>query len=517
MWQPTRKETLTLLVAGIVLLTSLFVRLDGHPSQFPAEDEVIVMVAATKLNTPHPLYDSREYNYEHPPLGKYILGWALDRGKEYYNTSLIPINLYVYSYLAATELRDQLPRFQAWAAIIGLLFLVALFFLGRELFDTRTGIFAAMLGGLSIGFINNSRIVFQDALLPLFLTLSIIFALRYVKGNLSRTWRGIPTPYFDLTLSLLFLGASILTRIGQPPFFLLGMIIGLWGVRGKWTPFLIGSTIMGGLVLLVYPLELILALGRETYAGTFLQVVNGSILTDLLSMTSYSFIGGILLALGGGILYHQRKKINLKEKFHALNSTHRLALGMVGITFLAAVFTQLGFLARYSMVFLIIPLVYGAHAIRKYVPAWGKIIIVGLLLLDCIILVGASPDMRTHTLFPEGNPYLPDHGEKYALFQKLLDEQGVKEYFTNDARIILMDPRARPVPPFHKRYDIGNKCDMEFLETQEGKLLLYNPSYQPIGKNTFLCTLLTHERLTPVQGIVDPMGLEWYRIQPKLG
>ncbi len=515
MWQPTRKETLALAVVGIVLLTSVFVRLDGMTTTFPVDDEIIVMVAATKLNTPHPGYDPREYNYEHPPLGKLLLGWALDKTKKYPNTAGIQINLYAYSYLASPELRDQLFSFRAWTAIIGILFLVALFFLGKELFDTRTGILAVLFAGISIGFINVSRIVFQDVFLPLFITLALLFAIRYAKGDLKHTWNGIPTPYFDLLLALFFMGASLLTRIGQPPFVLAGIILGLWGVKKKWLPFVIGTALMGAVILYIYPLQLILTLASQTYAGTFLQRVNLSIVTDTLNMTSYSFVGGILLTLAGGAWYHRKKIPDVKKHIHALQPIHRITLAVMGITILAAVFTQLGLLSRYYIVFLILPLIYFSHAIRKYVPRQGKILLVVLLLLDCILLVSASPNLREYSLVPGMSPFIQDKGEEFHAFISLLAQQGVSEYFSNDARIVLMDPRARPVPPYHQKFILEARCNQKFFTEQKGKLLIYNPSYQPIGKNTFLCPLLTNQTLERVEGIHDPFGFEWYRIMGK--
>ncbi len=488
--------------------------MDGLESVFPVNDEIIVMIASTKLNMPHPSYDAREYNYEHPPLGKYILGWALNRDKEYDNTLLIPINLYVYSYLASTELREEQYALRMWTAVFGLLFLVALFFLAKELFNKQVGYVSVVFAGLSVGFINISHLVFQDALLPLFITMALLFALRYVKTNPSTKWKGIPLEFIYLGTCILFMGASLLTRMGQPPFFFAGLLIGFLAVRKGWIPIAIGTILMVAVFHRIYPLTIIGELAQDTYSGALIPQIHLALFRGALDMGSYTLAGGLVLAAIGWILTRPKFSISiLRKKWESLENPHRVAFIVILVTLLAGLFTPLGTAPRYYMVFLILPFVYAAYALVKYTPKWGKIILIVLLIADGMLLAGASPDYKEYSLFPGSQPFMIEQGDEYKQFEKLLDTQGITEYFTNDARIILMDERAKPIPPFHKAYYLEAKCNGKFLTEQEGKLFIYNAEYAPIQGNKFLCPLLTLETLQKVEGMEDPFGFEWYRIE----
>jgi 4-amino-4-deoxy-L-arabinose transferase-like glycosyltransferase len=167
-------------------------------------------------------------NYEHPPIGKYLIGLSI--------VSLSPIGI---SEIAAARLI---------MALLSVATCVLIFFLGRELYDWRTGLVAALMLTFDPIHLGQSRYALLDVPMLFFMVASAFF---FIKGIKLRDWQstinlalsGIAfglafgTKYIAFTLPIAFFGvlvsSFILKRktsrgLSFPNFRLLGYLC--WGV-----------------------------------------------------------------------------------------------------------------------------------------------------------------------------------------------------------------------------------------------------------------------------------------------
>ncbi|MEK6901966.1 MAG: phospholipid carrier-dependent glycosyltransferase, partial [archaeon] len=283
---------LVLLLAG-----SIYFRFSEWDSHTLNRDEVYYIVAAIKLNSPHKTYDAREYNYEHPFLGKKIMGMGIDSNQSYYNTSIIPADLYVYNYLGAHEYRDQIPSMRFMTALFGLLALIPAFLIGRTLFSTRAGLLTAALVGLSIGFINQSRILYQDAFLPFFFFMTIWSFLEWIKSNPHEKWNGVSFSWGWLILTLIFLTLSGLVRLGQPSILAVGILIVVFMLKKPILPWIIGIVSTAVAVFWLYFPEALHSYWTSRQADAFMPGLYPQFILSYLSLQSLAFLGAVLVLL----------------------------------------------------------------------------------------------------------------------------------------------------------------------------------------------------------------------------
>jgi asparagine N-glycosylation enzyme membrane subunit Stt3 len=122
-------------------------------------------------------------------------------------------------------------------ALFGALALIPLFLIGKFIHGKEAGLITALLGGISIAFINQSRLAYQDAFLPFFFFFSIYFALRYYFERPERTTYGIRTEWIWLGACVIAVAASLLVRIGQPILLLIALAWMFYSNHEKRTHF----------------------------------------------------------------------------------------------------------------------------------------------------------------------------------------------------------------------------------------------------------------------------------------
>ncbi len=303
-------EKLILIIVMVAVIAGIFFRFNEPLSNVPNDDEVYNFIAAIKLNTPHDNYDPRLFNYEHPFLGKKIMGLLVNPNENYHNTQIIAPNDYSHVYLTAPEIKSQEWGFRLMTALFGILFLIPVFLLARKMYNSSTALISVTLVAIGIGFINLSRITFQDAFLPFFLTFAIYFGYIYyaqkeTKENKFSKW--ICLMYF-----FLFITASLLVRMGQP---IIIAIAFLFVFRSQLPKF---RWIF--LVLILSAVVFYLGYGSEAFNS--MQTLRGERFVPLSINTQ--FIAGLfsqqnmtfgIFALAGVILLLLKKPISLPIKW----------------------------------------------------------------------------------------------------------------------------------------------------------------------------------------------------------
>ena len=208
------------------LLFSVYFRFTDPLSGSVADDEIVTMISAIKLNISHPAYDPRLYVSTHPYLGKWLMASIIDKDADYTNIKAMPKDApgdWRLSYLTVKEVKNQEMRIRFISALFGILALIPVFLIGRELFGLKTGLLSAALVGLWSGFINLSRLQYQDATLPFFFFFSVYFQILFLKQPEQGKLFSKETLFLFGVLVFLYL--CFLIRIGQPLFLLASVVI----------------------------------------------------------------------------------------------------------------------------------------------------------------------------------------------------------------------------------------------------------------------------------------------------
>ncbi len=474
----------------ILLGASIFFRFEKPNASVLHADEITNVIAAVKLNTPNQTYDARWYNYEHPFLGKKILGLLLEP-RAYYNTTIIPINLFVYNYLGVFEFRDQIERVKWMAALFGILLLIPVFLLGKLLFDWKTGLLAAVLVGLSVGFINLSRIVYQDAILPFFFFFTLYFAFAFIKTPRDKSWKNIRVRDIYFVLTLLFLGLSALVRVGQPFILAMSLLAGLFYTGEKIKKWAVGVVVVSIMVIFFYPFDAFLNLLFLHRSQFFPREVYLNVLVSFISQNSW-----MVVVLAGALVLFALQKIHKGTFFSTLSHWKKNTLNLHRISFvvtLVGLITAILFVdgdPRLYLVFFLLPLIYLSAFLIQKTGKKIKIIFIGAVIFDLFLLASAAPFFMQYTIGGLQPDYIQDE-TSYVREAELFMQRMGSRYFTNDARIIADDSHAEAIPPYHDAYSIASICTPDFGANFAGTFLLYNKIAFSFEKTKYLCPYLS--------------------------
>ncbi|MEM3088799.1 MAG: glycosyltransferase family 39 protein, partial [Candidatus Bathyarchaeia archaeon] len=141
-------------------------------------------------------------NYEHPPIGKYLIGLSI--------VGLSPLGI---SEIAAARLI---------MALLSVATCVLIFFLGCELYDWRTGLVAALMLAFDPIHLGQSRYALLDVPMLFFMVASAFFFIKGIKlhdwqSTINLALSGIAfglafgTKYIAFTLPLAFFGVLVLS------------------------------------------------------------------------------------------------------------------------------------------------------------------------------------------------------------------------------------------------------------------------------------------------------------------
>jgi len=196
MWKVSFKRDYFLLILLVLLCLFLFVFKLGEPSLWNMDEPIYGEVAKEilKLGDWITLHFNYQEWFDKPPL--YIWLTAL-----------------TFKAFGWNEFTTRI-----WSSLFGIGGVVVVYFLGKSIFEKKTGFFSALILATSLQYIIQSRLALLDVPLSFFISLSILFFYLGYK-TYEKRW------YY--LLSFIFMALATLTK-GPIGVLLPGLIIGLY-------------------------------------------------------------------------------------------------------------------------------------------------------------------------------------------------------------------------------------------------------------------------------------------------
>ncbi len=510
---------IAILLVGIA--AGIFFRFDRPLGEQLTHDEITNFIAATKLHIPHPEYDPRLFNFEHPFLGKWIMGIQTEQNEQYPSTRAQLSNVFAYNYISATELRQQEEKMRFITALFGALALIPLFCIGKWIYGTEAGLIAAFLGALSIGWINQSRVAYQDAFLPFFALCAIYFALRCIESRPTEKILHLPAAWGWGGIFLLTLTASLLVRVGQPILVAIACIVVATAKRKEWKIILLASVGAGAIAIAGYGIDAI-RLMLEVRGNTPIPFAwNMGFLQGMVAQNSWAFLvlGGITLCLATRDRFFPQLKFPFSniEKNTQETRAHtewKILRWGIGIILIGCIFTAAGAQPRfYALFFAIAFIAIGGFIATRIRMEWKIPLLAIIMLLDVTALAGTGGNYYNYTpagLLPAyGNERLGDAQQA----MKYLREKKITAYYTNDARLILRDSAAIPIPPKSVRYPISSQCNYDFFAEKKEYVLVY--AGESVERDKYICPYVISQKKTIIAQFPDSAhaNVNIYRMQ----
>ncbi len=224
---------------GILVLAVIF-RFYNLNEPMVWVDEPIYIVGGIKLLLQdRNLYDPSLWNFEHPPLSKYLIGITTTFAPVSFDAiTQLPPNYYVgLGNPNVAEAMDAALTFsRSSAAVFGVLLVLIVYLFARNLYGEINAIPAGLMAVLSVDLLAFSRNAHLDIFLFFFSTLGVYLFYKFVNSEGSRL--AFSKTDFKLVLnnrlvyllsSALAVGLSLLTKTIQP-FILLPVFIVLYFV-----------------------------------------------------------------------------------------------------------------------------------------------------------------------------------------------------------------------------------------------------------------------------------------------
>jgi len=167
----------------LVIGLGIFVRLYALEAHYLNGDEEFYIVAAEKFHVGSD-YDVRLWNYHAPPVAKYIMGLSLIfTDIDYSIPYAIPPNLFVWNYLAYESIGKVYSLIRMVSALFGILFIIFIFLIGKELFGIMAGLLSAASASIAIDYIILSRTALIDIYLYAFVAATLFFYIKYKNST----------------------------------------------------------------------------------------------------------------------------------------------------------------------------------------------------------------------------------------------------------------------------------------------------------------------------------------------
>lgn len=452
-------------------------------------DEIIFGISALKIHK-QGFEAGKDFVAEHPPLGKWLVGLP----SEYINADYKPLKLlgrdmFFWAYIAYDALAKNYIAIRVMEAIGGVISLVLIFLITRQLFGSAAAFWSTTIATLSFEMVAYSRVIFLESPMILFTFLTLFLYINYVKSTGKK--RNIYIALFVASLTV-----TLLTRHIQPLFLLPIFVV---------SQFLVNRNIKENIYFLIFigisyyvafhvifPQD-ILSFGQSRfgYSG-FLGFFSFkfSIILHLIFRNSFLFLASLLSL--GYIAFQQAKHIKKINLNTFTNNIHSLPIIFFVMAFLF--FSLLSFPLPRHYIFMFLPLyILGGYALDKI--SKNKIVAVVLILIagfNAVQLVQYFPSFLTYTNFGlKGFQSFPT-----MTFEELpkrlvaLHAEKTSTVMTNDVNVLIFyDGNKLPLIP-----SLVTLCKNETIQSLDVKnlTLLYVPHSSQFNFNTdpFVCPLL---------------------------
>ncbi len=555
-------------VLAIALLFSGYFRFNSPLSNVPNDDEFYTMIPAVKLNVPHPNYDARMFNFHHPFFGFQLMGLLIERPKDYMNTVNIPPNLLYWSYMAAPELREEEASMRFMTALFGVLLLMPVFLIGKELYGPVAGLLAAAMAGVSVGFINLSRVLIQDAFLPFFMFMAIYFGIKYLKSGNEEKIFSISKPVFYFFATLVFIYLSFIIRLGQPLLVFLTLLLAVLMKKEKkyrWF-FFYAAPLMALVVIISFgiePFARLLELRGENIASLryntefVLAGVSQGSFTFLLmaAFTAYLFAADFLpkpqkkvfrerLSMreirdkfslsstseaqkyiemnyesrkeqDGYTIFEKKSKgfaARLSDFFMELETEKKFILMSFALMLLGIIFTETGGNPRLYMFFFIFPIIFVAGKIARFKKTLPYAMVCAALILDIGLLHATNPNFSEYTVLGMKPSYLTNFSAEYSKIFGYMGENGNPKALSNEPGFLLRYPDSEPLPVSFVGFREYGDCTPAYAAAQKGNFLVYRAMEYDINANKYICPNIPEAKPELVKTITNIHGEKMFQI-----
>ncbi|MBI4181429.1 MAG: phospholipid carrier-dependent glycosyltransferase [Candidatus Aenigmarchaeota archaeon] len=527
------------LLLMLLLLAGLGARLWGLGDGLIWRDEGIAAIAGIKLHHANP-YDARYFSSEHPPVGRWLIGLPSAAVEaDYADVLLIQPHLFAFTFL--TPWKEVTVPMRAVVALFGVLAVLFLFLLGRELFGTEAGLWAGALAAVSVDFVAYSRILYTDMFALAFSVATMYCFVKYRRAPAGGEWKTMGEylrrnqKFLYLLGTLVFfvlaLGSRLLYPLFVAPVLVLAALLSWKG----WKDFaaVAGVVLIGLIVFLqvVYPPELQafafkMHYGVGGYEGfARMQFSAARFVPMLFLRNSYASAFALVIAIAGFALLAKNKPSARKPKavlrWVRAKESRALLIAFLVVPFLIYLFTRYGTQPSYTE-FMHLPLfILGGWALaraRREVKVAG----IALLLLAVAMLVMLHPAYADYANFGARDFVIQNFEQGYdpqAMAQQVIAAMGsLQGPFLSNEQSILYKTAAEPLPP-------GGfpDCTTDYLDRFVGGYLVYRGSYTSaptIQEDQLLCPLvkgyaLQLERSFSTADPEDRYPIHLYRIGPR--
>ncbi|MBI4021185.1 MAG: phospholipid carrier-dependent glycosyltransferase [Candidatus Aenigmarchaeota archaeon] len=526
------------LLLVVLILAGLGARLYGLGDGLIWRDEGIAAIAGIKLHHENP-YDARFFSSEHPPVGRWLIGlptaWS---DADFRDVLAIPPHLFAFTYL--TPFKDVTVPMRTMVALGGILAVLFVFLIGKELFGTEAALWSAAIASLSLDYIAYSRILYTDMFALAFSAGTLYFYIKYLRAPASREWKSAAdyvaankkAIFFSLMIAFLVLalGSRLLYPLFLIPIIILSQL--LVGKGWKQTASVIGAVVVALVLFLqvVYPPDL-QAFAFQVHYGVggyegFVRLESNPVrfVEMLFLRNSYAYAFSLVAGMAAVFLLwrkHRKGSVrHLVRWLHTFDERPVMAVAF-GVSFLIYLATRYGTVPSYTEFIHLPAFVLGGYAIaRMSVPV--KLVALVLLFVAVASIATIHPFYADYANFGQKDFVIQDFSGAYDpqyLVQDMLTNYlpTLQGPLLSNEQSILFKADAEPIPP-----EGFPDCTASFLDRFKDGYIIYRGSYTSsptLENDQYLCQLLkTYPleliRTFPTGDPEDPYPFLVYRVAP---
>lgn len=178
-----KNKRIIILFLVLAILAGICFRVAGAFNDMVLFDESIYIISALKL-THGSIEDPRLWNYEHPPIAKWLYGLpTLLISTNYEEVFNLPMNKYIWIYKAHEAIKSTYQTLRIMPLFFGILTILLVFLITKELWGQYAALWATAVASLFNHLIFFSKIAYLDSAYVFFSLLMLFLYIRYINSK----------------------------------------------------------------------------------------------------------------------------------------------------------------------------------------------------------------------------------------------------------------------------------------------------------------------------------------------
>jgi len=518
------------------IFVGIFVRFYGIEQSWLERDEPLYMVGEIKLNKDGNPYDPRLYHYQHPPVAQWFIGFPTRFIEADYSSVIkIPPQMYVFSYMV--PLKEVYVPMRMVSAIFGVLAILLIFLIGKNLFNIKAGIWAALLASLSFDLIFYSRWVLSESVFVCLALFTIYFYIKYLQAKNENL------KIIFISLTIIFFILALGTRLYTPLFLIPILVISQFMIKKGKKNLKENIAFLILIIIGVYMLfEIIWSApayqASKEFAGVtsafnILQFSLHWVFISLIFRNSYLFLFSLIILFYGFYIFikkdtEQKLSFDFEKIKNYLKSSN---LSLILIVFIIICVLGFGFTRyhepRYQVImFLPFFILCGRQMEKMDKNKIIMIITIALVILNFYMFTQFFPYYGRYQNFSTKlcGDYavactisgLYNHIPEIKDVMEFLKNEGNPVIITNEHNLILFyEGKALPITGFFEE-----KCNKDYIENlvKNAKYIVYYGAYSgktDIKNDQYYCQFIRELKLDLVKSFgnysekdMDPESLK---------